>query len=71
MLREGLFCSRFLSKMKRLFMVLSHFILQGATATTFATPIPPFCYYQLLGFNPEDFETLLNSLSESITELCL
>ena len=52
-------------------MVLSHFILQGATATTFATPIPPFCYYQLLGFNPEDFETLLNSLSESITELCL
>ena len=52
-------------------MVLTHFILQGATATTFRTPIPPFCYYELLGFNPEDFETLCNTLSKSITEFCL
>ena len=74
MLREGLSCSRFLSKIKRIpriFMVLTHFMLQDATAATFRKPIPLFCYYELLGFNHEDFETLCNTLSKSITEFFL
>ena len=74
MLREVLFCSSFLTKIKRIprtFMVLTHYIPQGATSNTLRTPIPPYCYYELLGFNPENFENLCNTLNKFITEFCL